>query len=115
MSDLSNFSYLDLLNVSYIALELANPVTGLAVQLQTMDYHMIGWTPRYIVSEMARAMAESPGGEVYNCGSSSYAAHVVRVNPPPSPMIQRVLIEMRCRWDKYVPMESEDFRPLVGD
>ena len=99
----------------YIALELANPVTGLAVQLQTMDYHMIGWTPRYIVSEMARAMAESPGGEVYNCGSSSYAAHVVRVNPPPSPMIQRVLIEMRCRWDKYVPMESEDFRPLVGD
>ena len=99
----------------YIALELTNPVTGLAVQLQTTDYHIIGWTPRYIVSEMARAMAESPGGEVYNCGSSSYAAHVVRVNPPPSPMTQRVLIEMRCRWDKYVPMESEDFQPLIGD
>ncbi len=99
----------------YIALELANPVTGLAVQLQTMDYHMIGWTPRYIVSEMARAMAESPGGEVYNCGSSSYAAHVVRVNPVPSPMTQRVLIEMRGRWDGYEPMESEDFQPLIGD
>ena len=37
----------------YVTLELANPVTGLAVQLQTTDYHMIGWTPRYIVSEMA--------------------------------------------------------------
>ncbi len=99
----------------YIALELANPVTGLAVQLQTTDYHMIGWTPRYIVSEMARAMAESPGGEVYNCGSSSYAAHVVRVNPVPSPMTQRVLIEMRGRWDRYEPMKGRDFQPLVGD
>ena len=44
----------------YVTLELTNPVTGLAVQLQTTDYHMIGWTPRYIVSEMARAMTESP-------------------------------------------------------
>ncbi|MYD62000.1 MAG: DNA-binding protein, partial [Gemmatimonadetes bacterium] len=33
----------------YVTLELTNPVTGLAVQLQTTDYHMIGWTPRYIV------------------------------------------------------------------
>ncbi len=97
----------------YVTLELTNPVTGLAVQLQTTDYHMIGWTPRYIVSEMARAMAESPGGAVYNCGSSSYTAHVVKINPPPSPMTQRVLIEMRGHWDGYEPMESEDFRPLV--
>lgn len=88
----------------YVTLELTNPVTGLAVQLQTTDYHMIGWTPRYIVSEMARAMAKSPG---------EYTAHVVRVNPPPSPMTQRVLIEMRGRWDGYEPMESEDFQPLV--
>ena len=76
---------------------------------------MIGWTPRYLVSDLTAAMTESPGGEVYNCGSSSYAAHVVRVNPPPSPMTQRVLIEMRGRWDGYEPMESEDFQPLVGD
>ena len=90
----------------YVTLELTNPATGLAVQLQTTDYHMIGWTPRYIVCELARAMAESPG---------EYTAHVVRVNPPPSPMTQRVLIEMRGLWDGYEPMESEDFQPLVGD
>ena len=99
----------------YVTLELANPVTGLAVQLQTTDYHMIGWTPRYIVSEIVAAMAESPLSACNAQAGGEYAAHVVRVNPPPSPMIQRVLIEMRCRWDKYVPMESEDFRPLVGD
>ena len=90
----------------YVTLELTHPVTGLAVQLQTTDYHMIGWAPRYMVSEMARAMAES---------SDEYAAHVVRVNPLPSPMTQRVLIEMRGRWDGYEPMESEDFQPLIGD
>ena len=99
----------------YVTLELANPVTGLAVQLQTMDYHMIGWTPRYIVSEIVAAMAESPLSACNAQAGGEYAAHVVRVNPPSSPMIQRVLIEMRCRWDKYVPMESEDFQPLIGD
>ena len=67
---------------------------------------MIGWTSRYLVSDLTAAMAESPG---------EYAAHVVRLNPLPSPMIQRVLIEMCGRWDKYEPMESEDFQPLVGD
>ena len=90
----------------YVTLELTNPATGLAVQLQTTDYHMIGWTPRYLVSDLVAAMAESPG---------QYAAHVVRVNPQPTPLKQRVLIEMSGRWDKYEPMESEDFRPLVGD
>ena len=99
----------------YVTLELTNPVTGLAVQLQTMDYHMIGWTPRYIVSEIVAAMAESPLSACNAQAGGEYAAHVVRVNPPSSPMIQRVLIEMRGRWDGYEPMESEDFQPLIGD
>ncbi len=89
----------------YLTLELTNPATGLAVQIQTTDYHMIGWTPRYLVSDLARAMAESP---------DKYTAQVVRVNPQPAPMKQRVLIEMRGYWDpQHEPMESEDFRPLV--
>ncbi|MDE2701411.1 MAG: DNA-binding protein [Gemmatimonadota bacterium] len=99
----------------YVALELANPVTNLAVQLQTTDYHMIGWTPRYIVSEMARAMTEAPLSACNAQAGGNYTAHVVKVNPPPSPMTQRVLIEMRGWWDGYEPMESEDFRPLIGD
>ena len=90
----------------YVTLELTNPATGLAVQLQTTDYHMIGWTPRYLVSDLVAAMAESPG---------RYAAHVVRVNPQPTPLKQRILIEMSGHWDKYEPMQGKDFRPLVGD
>lgn len=91
----------------YLTLELTNPATGLAVQIQTTDYHMIGWTPRYLVSDLARAMAESP---------DKYTAQVVQVNPQSAPMKQRVLIEMRGYWDpQHEPMKGKDFQPLVGD
>ena len=89
----------------YVTLELTNPKTGLAVQIQTADdYYMIGWTPRYLVNDLVKAMAESPG---------DYRAKVVRVNPLPAPSKQRVLIEMKARWKKHKPMTSKDFVPLV--
>ena len=91
----------------YLILELTNPATGLAVQIQTTDYHMIGWTPRYLVSDLARAMADS---------LDKYTAQVVQVNPQSAPMKQRVLIEMRGYWNpQHEPMSGEDFQPLVGD
>ena len=90
----------------YVTLELTNPSTRLAVQIQTTDYHMIGWAPRYLVRDLARAMTERP---------RDYAASVVRINPQPAPSKQRVLIEMRGKWDGYEPMEGGDYRPVVGD
>jgi hypothetical protein len=87
----------------YVTLELTNPATRLAVQVQTTDYSMIGWTPRYLVQDLVSAMAESP----------TYSARVVRINPQPAPSKQRVLIEMRGCWDKHEPMSSQDFQPLV--
>lgn len=89
----------------YVTLELTNPATKLAVQLQTTDYCMIGWTPRYLVSDLVRAMAEGP---------NDYTAKVVRVNPMPAPSRQRVLIEMRGRWKKHEPMSGKDFQPLAA-
>ena len=88
----------------YLTLELTNPVAALAVQIQTTDYHMIGWAPRYLVYDLAAA-AQSP---------REYEAEVVRVNPQPSPSRQRVLIEMRGRWDEHEPMTHADFRPLTN-
>ena len=88
----------------YVTLELTNPATGFAVQLQTRDYHMIGWAPRYLVEDLVKAMAESSG---------DYRAKVVRVNPLPAPSKQRVLIEMSGRWNEHEPMTSDDFHPLV--
>lgn len=97
---------IDLLNENeklYVTMELTNPATGLAVQIQTEDYHMIGWAPRYLVEDLVAAMVEAP----------KYSAHVVRINPQPAPSRQRVLIEMRGYWEEHEPMTSGDFTPLV--
>ncbi len=88
----------------YVTLELTNPVTKLAIQIQTLDYHVIGWAPRYLVDDLSKAMADSPG---------TYQAHVVRVNPSPAPSKQRLLVELSCNWLGYEPMSQGPFEPLV--
>ena len=87
----------------YLSIELTNPTSGLAMQVQTMDYHMIGWAPRYLVLDLTTALE----------ASSRYKARVVRVNPQPAPMKQRVLIEMSGNLGTHKPMSSKDFVPLV--
>lgn len=90
-----------------VTIELTNPKTRLAVQLQTTDYHMIGWTPRYLVPDLVRAVAHA---------SSRYKAHVVRVNSKSLLYKQRVLIELSGYWpEEYQPMSSKPYRLLVED
>jgi hypothetical protein len=88
----------------YVAIELTNPTSQLTVQLQTEDYHVIGWAPRYLVNDLAAAIAQSPG---------DYAAKVVRITPAPAPSKQRLLVELAGRWPNYEPMSMGDFEPLV--
>ena len=90
----------------HLALELTNPAGELAVQVQTTDYLMLGWAPRYLVDDLAAAMKEAPG---------KYEAKVVKVNPQPAPSRQRVLVEMRSFWKDHEPMTGSDFVPLVSD
>ena len=90
----------------YLALELTNPLGEKAVQIQTTDYHMIGWSPRYLAHDLSVALA----GPLGSCG-----ARVVQVNPMPVPSEQRVLIEMSGNLGDYEPMTGEDYRPLVPD
>jgi hypothetical protein len=88
-----------------VTLELTNPATRLAVQIQTEDYQMIGWAPRYLVPDLATAMTKSDG---------EFRAHVVRVNPSPAPSNQRVLVEFQGTWiSDREPMSGEEFLPLV--
>ena len=88
-----------------VAVELNNPATVLALQLETPDdYHMIGWAPRYLVTDLFHAICESP---------NYINATVVKVNPSPAPSKQRVLIEIKGRWsDTYEPMSTPEFQPL---
>lgn len=88
----------------YVALELTNPATQMAVQIQTTDYCMIGWAPRYLVNDLMGAIAKAPG---------DYKASVVRINPVPAPSKQRVLVELSGHWPDHDPMTAAEFRPLV--
>ena len=88
----------------FIALELTNPATQFAVQIQTTDYNMIGWAPRYLVDDLKRALAHAP---------QAYSAKVVRLNPSPAPSKQRLLVELSGSWPDYEPMATDVFEPLV--
>ncbi len=88
----------------YVTVELTNPAAQLAVQIQTQDYYMIGWAPRYLVGDLVHAIAKSP---------SDYEARVVRINPSPAPAKQRLLVELTARWPDYEPMAAGDFELLA--
>lgn len=89
----------------HVAVELTSPTKHAAVQIQTLDYNLIGWAPRYFVHDLTMALSESLG---------NYDTRVVRVNPPPYPSEHRVLVEMRSRWERHEPMSGPEFEPLVG-
>jgi len=89
-----------------VAVELNNTVTTLALLLlMPDDYQMIGWARHYLVSDLMRAIAESP---------TDVSANVVKVNPAPAPAKQRVLIELTGQWpDNYEPMATPEIQLLV--
>jgi len=88
-----------------VAVEVNNPVTGAAVQLQTVDdYHMIGWAPRYLIKDMLSALGECPG---------DIHARICKLNPPPGPYNQRVLVELEGRLPENVePMSAPEFQGI---
>jgi len=88
------------------SIEINNPATDIAVQVQTTDYHVVGWTPRYLVTDLIRAIAQSP---------AKLEAEVIKMNPAPAPSKQRVLIEFRGHWPEgYEPMSGDEFKPLAN-
>lgn len=85
-----------------VALELNNPATKLALQVETDDYHMIGWAPRYLISDLKQAIDNSP---------EAVTGVVVKVNPAPAPLNQRVLVELTGRLPlNHAPMSDRDFQ-----
>lgn len=86
-----------------VCIELTNPATRTALQLQSADYQMLGWAPRYLVSDLLKAIANQ----------SQLQAAVVRVNEAPVPDKRRVLIELSGQLSAdYEPMSSELFQPI---
>jgi hypothetical protein len=88
----------------YVTVELTNPVTKTAVQIQSEDYHVLGWAPRYLVHDLVSAMANTP---------DKLKAKVIRFNPMPAPSKQRVLIELTGHLPKgYEPMREHEYSPV---
>ena len=88
----------------YVTVELTNPKTTTAVQIQSQNYHVLGWAPRYLVHDLAHAIVNAP---------DTLNAHVVRFNPMPAPSKQRLLIELTGRLPEgYEPMRESEFLSL---
>lgn len=86
-----------------VSLELNNPVTGVAIQLTTEDYHFIGWTPRYLVNDLLAAIVRHP----------QVGARVVRVNNPGTPISRRVLVEFSGNLPAdFEPMSGAEFQTI---
>lgn len=87
-----------------ILVEINNPVTRVAVTLLTEDYHMIGWAPRYLVSDIINCVPNAP----------TVSAHVARINDDAAPLNQRILIDYSGKTTKGMqPMSTPDFKPLL--
>jgi hypothetical protein len=87
-----------------VSIELNNPVTVLAVQISTSDYHMVGWSPRYLVNDLVNIMSRN---------YQSIDAKVIKVNPKTAPSQQRILVEISGVWPKdYEPMSTDDYQFL---
>lgn len=87
-----------------VAIEVNNPATMCAVQLQTRDGHLIGWAPRYLVSDLRAALLEHP----------SVSATVRRINRLGAPFARRVLIELSGGVPAgFQPMSSDEYRVVT--
>lgn len=87
-----------------ILVELNNPATRLAVALLTEDYQMVGWAPRYLVSDLINCVPNAP----------ELTAKIARINANAAPLNQRILIDYAGRAPKGTqPMSTPDFKPLI--
>jgi hypothetical protein len=88
-----------------VALEYNNDATIWALQLHTRDRTIIGYAPHYLLSDLCQVIAQCP----------PISARVSRVNPPPAPPSQRVLVVLESCWPEgYHPMSGPEFKALSG-
>ncbi len=86
-----------------VSVELNNPKYGLAIQLTSQDYEFLGWTPRYIVADVLKAINKT----------HDISARVVKVNAESVPLNRRVLVELQGILPvDYEPMTDDMFLPF---
>lgn len=86
-----------------VTIEMNNPATQIAILLFSDDYLPLGWSPRYLVSDLLHAMSNAP----------NLSASVVKVNAHDTPINRRYLIEMTGKLPAdFNPMTGPDYQPI---
>lgn len=91
----------------WLAHEFQNPYDSQALILNTEDHYIVGYCPRYLLSEVFELLKRS---------RSSVDLRVERVNLPPTPLQFRLLcnITTQCE-DNFRPFSSQEYQPLLGE
>lgn len=90
-----------------LAHEFQNPYVARALTLNTEDHHIVGYCPRYLLSEVFELLRKK---------SSLVDVRVERVNLPPTPLQFRLLCNMTAQWSKdFRPFSSQEYQPLIAD
>ncbi len=83
-----------------VAIEVNNPVTNYAVQLQSKDYVPLGWAPRYLANDLLAALNRD----------TSITATVHRINRLGAPFARRILVELRGKLPAgFEPMATDEY------
>jgi hypothetical protein len=88
-----------------LCLETANPAGGNALQLQSQDYKVLGWCPRFLVDDLTKALLDE---------ICPFEVKVLQHNSVQTPTERRVLVELSgCFPEHFSPMQSDVYKPYV--
>jgi hypothetical protein len=80
-----------------------NPEDEQAIALRTADDHLLGYLPRYHAPDLLALLA----------ARVPISARTVKVNPPPTPVQQRVLVSLDAPWPfPRPPLSQDDCAPI---
>jgi hypothetical protein len=88
-----------------LCLETSNPAGGNALQLQSEDYKVLGWCPRFLVDDLTKALL----AEI-----CPFEVKVLQLNSAQTPSERRLLVELSgCFPRDFSPMQSNVYKPYT--
>ncbi len=91
----------------WLAHEFQNQYDSQALTLNTEDHHIVGYCPRYLLSNIFGLLQRNP---------NLVDVRVDRVNQPPTPQQFRLLCSMtaKCKGD-FRPFTEKEYQPIMAD
>ena len=88
----------------WLAHELQNEYDAKALTLNTQDHYIVGYCPRYLLSNVLNVLMESP---------QSVDVRVDRINRSPTPLRFRLLCKMTCSvLNEIQPFSQEEYQTI---